>query len=814
VAYLGNDLQVAFPTYRNIDDISGSFNGVTTSFPLTVDGVAPIPAPVNSQQCLISVNGVVQRPDDSGAEGFLLSGGNIVFASAPAGGVDFFGVILAGADYINIGANFPSGTALVPSITFDSDLDTGIYNPAGNQIGFTTAGVQRLVINSSGQVSGGLGSATTPAFSFLSDTNTGIYSPGADQVAVATNGVGRLFVDASGNVGVGSVLSDLHIASSLPTIRLEDSDVASQASYALIKSSSDGGIQFEADPNSVRSGTAITFDVDGDEIARITPTGVGIGTTSPSSLLELSGVSNPQITLDGTTTSGYRGLIFAYDGTGFGQIGQNVQSGELIIRSGESGQTGYFINFSVNGSDAARIDSSGRLGIGTSSPQAVLESKTASVQPGDAAYAKKSVVANIPYSTNNITSSALAVYDGTIHAADIGYSYDGSGYYLALGTSINTVSAPTERVRIDRLGNVGIGVTGPQHSLSLLQGNALGWVSGAGNAKQKIEATSSDGFDFYTGSTPTLKATLDSSGRLLIGTSSYTGNSKFAVAGGAGTDVALLDLRFSGARPTGADNGICEIRFGSPDQTSNNSYAKIECITDGASSSDTDLPARLVFSTTADGASSPTERMRVNSAGNVLIGTTNSSLGGADGLVLGPLESSLTVSNAGNVPLRVYNKDTSGTRYCIEFRSASTAVGSITHDGTNTSYTTSSDYRLKENVAAVTDGITRLQQLKPSRFNFIADTAKTVDGFLAHEAQAVVPECVTGEKDAVDDDGNPVYQGIDQSKLVPLLTAALQEAIGRIETLEGMVAVNNITIDEQQHQLSTLAARLTALENA
>jgi hypothetical protein len=200
VAYLGNDLQVAFPTYRNIDDISGSFNGVTTSFPLTVDGVAPIPAPVNSQQCLISVNGVVQRPDDSGAEGFLLSGGNIVFASAPAGGVDFFGVILAGADYINIGANFPSGTALVPSITFDSDLDTGIYNPAGNQIGFTTAGVQRLVINSSGQVSGGLGSATTPAFSFLSDPNTGIYSPGADQVAVATNGAGRLFVDASGHV--------------------------------------------------------------------------------------------------------------------------------------------------------------------------------------------------------------------------------------------------------------------------------------------------------------------------------------------------------------------------------------------------------------------------------------------------------------------------------------------------------------------------------------------------------------------------------------------------------------------------------------
>ena len=74
------------------------------------------------------------------------------------------------------------------------------------------------------------------------------------------------------------------------------------------------------------------------------------------------------------------------------------------------------------------------------------------------------------------------------------------------------------------------------------------------------------------------------------------------------------------------------------------------------------------------------------------------------------------------------------------------------------------------------------------RFNFIADPDKTVDGFIAHEAQAVVPECVTGEKDVVDDDGNPIYQGIDQSKLVPLLTAALQETIARIETLEAAVA--------------------------
>ena len=100
----------------------------------------------------------------------------------------------------------------------------------------------------------------------------------------------------------------------------------------------------------------------------------------------------------------------------------------------------------------------------------------------------------------------------------------------------------------------------------------------------------------------------------------------------------------------------------------------------------------------------------------------------------------------------------------------------------------SSDYRLKENVVDIADGITRVKQLQPKRFNFIIDADTTVDGFLAHEAQTVVPEAVTGTHNEVDDDNNPVYQGIDQSKLVPLLTAALQEAIAKIETLETKVA--------------------------
>ena len=114
--------------------------------------------------------------------------------------------------------------------------------------------------------------------------------------------------------------------------------------------------------------------------------------------------------------------------------------------------------------------------------------------------------------------------------------------------------------------------------------------------------------------------------------------------------------------------------------------------------------------------------------------------------------------------------------------------GSINIHQTSVAYNTSSDYRLKENEVAITDGITRLKTLKPYKFNFKKSPDVKVDGFFAHEVSSVVPEAITGTKDEVDSDNNPVYQGIDQSKIVPLLTAALQEAIAKIETLETKVA--------------------------
>ncbi len=116
---------------------------------------------------------------------------------------------------------------------------------------------------------------------------------------------------------------------------------------------------------------------------------------------------------------------------------------------------------------------------------------------------------------------------------------------------------------------------------------------------------------------------------------------------------------------------------------------------------------------------------------------------------------------------------------------AGTEVGSISTTASATSFNTSSDYRLKEAVVDMTGATERLKQLNPVRFNFIADADTTIDGFLAHEVQTVVPEAIRGTHNEVDDDGNPVYQGIDQSKLVPLLVATIQELEARIATLEG-----------------------------
>ena len=171
-----------------------------------------------------------------------------------------------------------------------------------------------------------------------------------------------------------------------------------------------------------------------------------------------------------------------------------------------------------------------------------------------------------------------------------------------------------------------------------------------------------------------------------------------------------------------------------------------------------------------------TQRMRITSGGYVIIGDSSTAIGGQ-----------LTVDNSANTNdtlLRLEDAGGTGTHTQIEFRNTNGTVGTITTVGTTTAYNTSSDYRLKENIVEMAGALDRVSQLKPSRFNFITDADKTVDGFLAHEVQEIVPEAITGKKDAINKDGKPVYQGIDQSKLVPLLVGAIQELKAEIEILK------------------------------
>ena len=252
----------------------------------------------------------------------------------------------------------------------------------------------------------------------------------------------------------------------------------------------------------------------------------------------------------------------------------------------------------------------------------------------------------------------------------------------------------------------------------------------------------------------TTRATVDSSGRLLLGTTTVSGVSSSA------DDLVIGSTSDSTARGiTLASTTNANIRFA---DAADNATGMIEY---NHSSN------FMRFYVEAG------ERMRIDSSGNVFIGGTS---------FLSGLKVKQFEINPNAIALRSSASATS-QQFHEQYYNSNGLVGSISTTGTSTAFNTSSDYRLKENAVAISDGITRLKTLKPYRFNFKADATTTVDGFFAHEVTAV-PEAVTGTKDEVDSDNKPVYQGIDQSKLVPLLTAALQEAIVKIEVLETKVA--------------------------
>ena len=226
------------------------------------------------------------------------------------------------------------------------------------------------------------------------------------------------------------------------------------------------------------------------------------------------------------------------------------------------------------------------------------------------------------------------------------------------------------------------------------------------------------------------------------------------------------------------------VQFGDDAQT----YIK------GAGANDVDLLAsgdtNIRFETGTN------ERMRIDSDGGLRVGTTTNifNLSSTEhASIKNPGQGNALTLQSTNVTggfpiLYLSSTDTTASQNAIVFQRTGGGVGTISTSASATAYNTTSDHRLKENVADMTGAIARVKSLAPKRFNFIVDTTDTlVDGFIAHEAQTVVPEAVTGTHNEVDDDGNAVMQGIDQAKLVPLLTGALQEAIAKIEALEARV---------------------------
>ena len=550
---------------------------------------------------------------------------------------------------------------------------------------------------------------------------------------------------------------------------------------------------------------------------------VGIGATTPLFKLEVkdgefavrqtNSSSSPSVRLinDVETQAILRGAGTTRTNPGATQgMPQLISASGYDLFIGTDGNDN--IPFTTNRSERMRLTSDGKLGIGTSSPSSKLHVNGNFTSTGIDDNATETtitidsnervkIVSGAPTQTSSTLTLKDDVASGTgakprlgfqdsanTYLGDIGYASGGTSdlyFYNIQNANLIFGTNNSERMRIDSSGNVGIGETS-MDALLVIKGasdesttpsirlkdgsdSREAWITN--NAGDLILTTGGNDnvphtqlrmlngnlMTFKTSNTERMR--INSSGSVGIGTSSPGTVPLNVVSTDGGNVDDILELRNNS---TTAGTGV-RLRFvSSTDVSSVPNSVSISSYRNAGSDHD------MLFE------SSGSEKMRIRSTGLIGIGTSS------------PSSKLHIVQDGASAACCRMNNTQSGTSSSntVIFQRNGTNVGFIQVTGSATSYVTSSDYRIKENVSYDFDATSRLKQLKPARFNFIADADTTVDGFLAHEVSSVVPEAISGEKDAVDENGNPQYQGIDQSKLVPLLVKTIQELEARITTLE------------------------------
>jgi hypothetical protein len=448
------------------------------------------------------------------------------------------------------------------------------------------------------------------------------------------------------------------------------------------------------------------------------------------------------------------------------------------------------IAFTEGGVESVRITSAGDVGIGTSSPARKLD------VAGDSQFGTSS--------TNGVTArffnSSSQLFIGVDNSAGSNTGVANGQYLLGIGAfPLTFYTNSSERMRITSAGDVGIGVAAPD-IFGRFYTRTLG-ISSSGTTGLQINSANGNNcfFDMGINAVRYFGIQIDqSNGNPFVGSL---------------TSVPLL-LGSNGAermRITSA--GRVGIGTGSPYETLdvrsvNSTFSSDDTDTNVFITSGFDVALRYVtrlrtdyfgvFSiatgsgsnAVAPSANTPTERLRINSNGGVMISTTAAIWNSSERLAVqsansnAPAISAYVTAGASTYVYTSWNNATSGTRQHIAFADGTSGStrGTITTDGANTAYNTSSDYRLKDNVAPITGALAKVQQLKPSSWVWKTN-GEMGEGFVAHELAQVIPHAVTGEKDEVDAEGKPVYQGLDASFLVATLTAAIQEQQALIENL-------------------------------